>query len=188
MSSPVDLLSDALAAIKAGDIERASDKIADAFDAEPRLRRAARHPPKSIEELMPLLRQKEAAGPVVRRFRQSLGLTQERAAEICQISREFLAQIETGRKPMPQDAATRLINWMAERGAQAIGEGPSPPPRSKLRQLLGLTQSSIAAKLGFKETIVRRVETGNMPVSLPVAAAYRQLAQQKGLDLDRLAA
>jgi hypothetical protein len=32
------------------------------------------------------------------------------------------------------------------------------------------------------------METGNMPVSLPVAAAYRQLAQQKGLDLDRLAA
>jgi transcriptional regulator with XRE-family HTH domain len=135
-----------------------------------------------------LLRRKEAAGPIMRQFRQSLGLTQEQAAEICQISREFLAQIETGRKPMPQDAASRLINWMAERGAQAIGEGPPPAALLKLRRLLGLTQSSIAAKLGFKETIVRRMETGNMPVSMPVAAAYRQLAQQKGLDLDRLAA
>jgi hypothetical protein len=39
-------------------------------------------------------------------------------------------------------------------------------------------------------TVIRNTsgETGNTPVSMPAAAAYRRLAEQHGYDLDRLAA
>jgi transcriptional regulator with XRE-family HTH domain len=179
---------DATAALKEGDYERAAKRVEAALEAEPRLRRAARHSPKTVDELMPLLRRKEAAGPVMRQFRQSLGLTQEQAAEICQVSRAFLAQVETGKKPMPRDAADRLFKWMAERGAEAIEDGPPPAALVKLRQLLGLSQFAIASKLGLKEALIRRLETGNTPVSMPAASAYRQLARECGYDLDQLAA
>jgi hypothetical protein len=39
----------------------------------------------------------------------------------------------------------------------------------------------------LKEALIRRLETGNTPVSMPAAAAYRQLAGQHGYDLDKLA-
>jgi len=54
--------------------------------------------------------------------------------------------------------------------------------------LLGLTQLSVAAKLGLKEGQVRRMETGNMPVSMPAAEQYRRVAAEHGIDFDRLAA
>jgi transcriptional regulator with XRE-family HTH domain len=179
---------DAAAALKEGDYERAAKRVQAALEAEPQLRRAARHAPKSVEELMPLLRRKEAAGPVMRQFRQSLGLTQMQAAEICQVSQAFLAMVETGKKPMPQEAADQLFKWMAEHGANAIEEGPPPAALLKLRQLLGLSQFAMASKLGVKEALIRRLETGNTPVSMPAAAAYRQLAREYGHDLDQLAA
>jgi transcriptional regulator with XRE-family HTH domain len=186
-SRPEDLLSEAAASVVAGDIEGA---LAKAEIATSQLRRHVHKVPKTIDELMPLLRRKEAAGPVLRKFRQALGLTLMQTAEVCQVSPQFLGMIETGVKIMPQDAATRLVNYMAERGAKVIEEGPPPAALLKLRQALGFTQAAMAAKLGLKEAQVRRLETGNMPVSMPAAAAYRQLAEQRGLDhvLDQLAA
>jgi transcriptional regulator with XRE-family HTH domain len=77
---------------------------------------------------------------------------------------------------------------MAERGAEAIEDGPPPAALVKLRQLLGLSQFAIASKLGLKEALIRRLETGNTPVSMPAASAYRQLARECGYDLDQLAA
>jgi transcriptional regulator with XRE-family HTH domain len=185
LSTPKDLLIDAVTALSRGEPEVALPMVESAVA---QLQRETRKAPKAINELMPLLRRREAAGPVLRQFRQSLGLTQAQAAEISQVSGPYLAQVESGKLPMSQPAIERLFAWMAARGANAIEEGPPPAALLKLRRLLGLTQSSIASKLGLKETIVRRMETGNMPVSMPAAAAYRQLAQKYGRDLDQLAA
>jgi transcriptional regulator with XRE-family HTH domain len=89
---------------------------------------------------------------------------------------------------MAEAPMRRLLTWAGQRGTQAIEEGPPPQALLKLRQLLGLTQLSLAAKLGLKEAQVRRMETGNMPVSMPAGEQYRRLAAEHGVDLDRLAA
>jgi ribosome-binding protein aMBF1 (putative translation factor) len=51
-----------------------------------------------------------------------------------------------------------------------------------------MTQVTLADKLGLKESIVRRMETGNMPLSMPAIAAYRRLTAEHGYDSDKLAA
>jgi len=88
---------------------------------------------------------------------------------------------------MREEAAERLFKWFAEHSVEKLDEAPPPASLLKLRTALGFTQAALAAKLGLKEPIVRRVETGNMPVSIEVATRYRQLAEQNGLDLDQLA-
>jgi transcriptional regulator with XRE-family HTH domain len=185
MSRPEDLLVAAAAALKGGDFDGARERVKAALAAEPRLRGKA---PQSIEELMPLLRLKHAAGPVLRRLRQSLGLSQAEAAKICGYAQQGLAHIEAGRQSMSEDGTRRLLTWMAEQGAQAIEEGPPPQALFKLRRLLGMTQMTLADKLGLKEASVRRMETGNMPPSMQAIAAYRRLAAEHGYDLDKLVA
>ena len=188
MSRAAELLMNAGAALKEGALDRAAEQVEAALAAEPRLRRETRRTPHSLEELMPLLRRKDAAGPVLRRFRQLLGLSQVQAAEICDVRQDYIAQVEAGRQSMAEAPMRRLLAWAGERGAQALEEGPPPQALLKLRQLLGLTQLSVAAKLGLKEGQVRRMETGNMSVSMPAAEQYRRLAAECGVDLDRLAA
>ena len=188
MSRAAELLMNAGAALKEGDLDRAAEQVEAALAVEPRLRRETRRTPHTLEELMPLLRRKDAAGPVLRRFRQTLGLSQVQASEICDVRQDYIAQVEAGRQSMAEAPMRRLLAWVGERGAQTIEEGPPPHVLLKLRRLLGLTQLSLAAKLGLKEGQVRRMETGNMPVSMPAAEQYRRLAAEHGVDLDRLAA
>ena len=185
VSPAVEALIDAAAALKSGDLDRAAASVANAFSAEPALRRAA---PRTVQELMPLLRRKDAAGPVLRRFRQSLGLSQEKTAEICQVARHYIAHVEIGRMPMGEAPMRCLLEYVAKQGAEALEDGPAPQALLKLRRLLGMTPLAIAGKLGVKEAQVRRMETGNMTVPIAVEAAYRKLAAERGIDLDRLAA
>ena len=188
VSPAVEALIDAAAALKSGDLDRAAASVANAFSAVPALRRAARAAPRTVQELMPLLRRKDAAGPVLRRFRQSLGLSQEKTAEICQVARHYIAHVEIGRMPMGEAPMRRLLEYVAKQGAEALEDGPAPQALLKLRRLLGMTPLAIAGKLGVKEAQVRRMETGNMTVPIAVEAAYRKLAAERGIDLDRLAA
>ena len=179
---------DAGAALARGEVDEAYNLKLQAEEAEPRLRRETRNAPKTIAELMPLLRRKEAAGPVMRQLRQSLGLTQSDIAEICGVTHGNVAHWESGRQAMREEAIFRLLQWMGERSAKAIGEGPLPAALLKLRRELGFTQAALAAKLGLKEPLVRRAETGNMPISMDIAERYRRLAAEHGIDLDGLAA
>ena len=132
MSRAAELLMNAGAALKEGDLVRAAAQVeAAALAAEPRLRREARRASHTLEELMPLLRRKDAAGPVLRRFRQSLGLSQAQAAEICDVRQDYIAQVEAGRQSMAEAPMRRLLSWASERGAQAIEEGPLRRSRSR---------------------------------------------------------
>jgi DNA-binding XRE family transcriptional regulator len=58
----------------------------------------------------------------------------------------------------------------------------------KLRKSLGFTQATLAAKLDLRESVVRRAETGNLPLSIEQTERYRRIASQHGIDLDQLAA
>jgi transcriptional regulator with XRE-family HTH domain len=186
----VELLSDAQAAMARGDFDRANALIEEA-QAEPELqkvRRAGFKAPQSIEELMPLLRHRDAAGAVIRQFRQSLGLSQQQMADICGVAQHTVAYWEAGRQAIRQNTIQRLLAWMAEQGVKHLEEGPPPQALLKLRTQLGFTAAVMATKVGVKEDAVRRMEIGNMPISMQVAAEYRKLAKENGLDLDDLAA
>jgi transcriptional regulator with XRE-family HTH domain len=137
---------------------------------------------------MLLMRRKDAAGPVMRQFRQSLALSQQQMAEICGVTQQNVAHWESGRHPMGENAIQRLFAWVAERGVKQLEEGPPPAALLKLRVQLGWTPAAMAAKLNLKEPVVRRAEIGNMPISMEMAARYRELAAEHGLDFDRLAA
>jgi len=184
LSRASELMIEAGTALARGDMDRALALHEAACEAEPRLRRSATKGPKTVEELMPLLRRKEAAGPVLRQLRRSLGLSQQRAAEICGIAGSTIAHCESGRQAMSQEAMTRLLEYMAKSGASTIEEG-SPPPQAllRLRQNLGLTQAALASTLGVKETVVRRIETGNMAAPIHVLDGYRRLAAEQGIEL-----
>lgn len=182
------LLAEAAAALTTADFEEAKLKVTAAFDSEPRIdvRRGARKAPQTIHELMPLLRRKTEAGIVLLQLRKSLGMTQPELARVCEVPRNYIGQVELGRQSMSEAAITKLLHWMAERGAKTI-EGPAPDTLLKLRTLLGFTPFAMASKLGLKEIAVRRMETGGMPIAAPIADAYRQLAREHGYDLDQLA-
>ena len=45
------------------------------------------------------------------------------------------------------------------------------------------TQAALASKLGVKETVVRRIETGNMTAPIRVIDGYRRLAAERGIEL-----
>jgi len=180
------LLTEAIAALATSDFEQASSKVYAALKQEPRLRRAARKAPQSIEQLMPLLRRKAEAGVVLRQLRLSLGFTQQEMADVCGVSLNYIARVEIGRQSMSEAAIQKLLHWVAERGTKAIEDGPLPAALLKLRRLLGHSPFALASKLGVKEIVIRRVEAGNMPISMPLADAYRQLAREHGIDLDNL--
>src|SRR5258708_2953334 len=88
------LLTDAAAAMAKGDVEQARVMVEQAELAEPRLRRAIRKAPQTIDELMPLLRRKDVAGQTMRQVRQSLGFSQMQIAEICGVSHVNVAYWE----------------------------------------------------------------------------------------------
>ncbi len=186
------LLTDAAAALTAGDYDRAFALKERAEEIEPRISRKARQmgfvTPKDIPALMPLLRRKEAAGPVLRDLRQSLGLTQSRIAEICGVAQQSVAQWEIGRNPVSQAAVEKLVHWMGAQGTRELTAVPPPAALLKLRKSLGFTQATLAAKLDLRESVVRRAETGNLPLSVEQAERYRRLAAQHGVDFDRIAA
>jgi transcriptional regulator with XRE-family HTH domain len=192
MSEASKLLTDAAAALAEGDFDRAFALKEQAEAIEPRLNRKARQmgfeTPKDIPELMPLLRRKDAAGPVLRDLRQSLGLTQVRVAEICGVSQNAVAQWEIGRNPVSQAAVEKLVHWMGAQGTREFTAGPPPAALLKLRKSLGFTQAALAAKLDLRESVVRRAESGNLPLSMEQAERYRRIAAQHGVDLDQLAA
>ena len=186
------LLTDEAAALTAGEFDRAFALKEQAEAIEPRLNRKARQmgfeTPKDIPALMPLLRRKDAAGPVLRDLRQSLGLTQSQVAEICGVSQKAVAQWEVGRNPVSQAAVEKLVHWMSAKGTSELTAGPPPAALLKLRKALGFTQATLAAKLDLREAVVRRAETGNLPLSMEQAERYRRIASQHGLDLDQIAA
>ena len=120
----------------------------------------------------------------MRQLRKSLGLNQEQTAGICGIASSTIAHCESGRQAMSQHAMTRLLEYIAKSGASAIVDR-SPPPQAllKLRRKLGFTQAALASKLGVKETVVRRIETGNMTAPIRVIDGYRRLAAERGIEL-----
>src|SRR4051794_19298721 len=120
------LMIAAAAALERGDFDEALQLKEQAETVEPRLRREARNAPKTVEELMPLLRRRQEAGPVMRQFRHSLGLTLQQVAEICGVHTSAAGHWETGRSAMSQEAADRLMTWVGERGVREICEGPPP--------------------------------------------------------------
>lgn len=179
---------DAAAATADGEFEKARNLTAQAMKVEPRLSRRARNAPKTIAEMLPLLRRKEVGGPVMRQLRQSLGLSQYQLAEICGVRQGNVAHWEGGRQAISEEPLTRLIQWMGDRVTKTIGDGPLPAALLKLRTELGLSHVAIAAKLDLKDTVVRRMETGNMVISIDAAERYRELAADYGFDLNELAA
>lgn len=183
----VKLLSEALVAAKEADFERAGRKINEAFTREPRLKRV-NAPPQTIEELMPLLRRKAEAGQVMRQMRRSFGLTQFAMAEVCGVPGNYISRVEAGRQSMSEAAITNFVLWIADKGAREIKEGPPPAALLKLRRLLGFTAAALAYKLNCKESAIVRWETGNGPIPMATADAYRRLAKERGYNLDELAA
>src|SRR5947207_1726994 len=184
LSRASELMIEAGTALARGDMDRALALHEAACEAEPLLRRSATKAPKTVEELMPLLRRKEAAGPVLRQLRTSLGLSQERTAQICGIAGSTIAHCESGRQAMSQQAMTRLLEYIATSGVSALEAG-SPPSQAflRLRRKLGCTQAALASRLGVKETVVRRIETGNMTAPINVVEGYRRLAEEEGVEL-----
>jgi transcriptional regulator with XRE-family HTH domain len=190
LSRAAELMSQAAGALTRGDIDSATMLTEQAFTAEPRLRKAVEKmkPPETIADLMPLLRRKAEAGPVLRRIRQTLGLSQVQVAEICGVAQHYIAGVETGRQSMAEEPMRRLIEWGAARGATIMGEQATTDALVKLRKLLRMSPYALADKLGVKEMVVRRIEANAMPVPVILLEKYRRLAAERGIDFDRLAA
>jgi transcriptional regulator with XRE-family HTH domain len=190
MQNPDKILMNAADMLQKGNIDGAGELIERALTVEPRLRREARKLPKTAEELAPLLRQKSAAGTVLRQLRHTLNLSQQELGAICGVSYSNVANWEAGRHCISTPAMQRLLEYYGTVAARNIEQAeqagvPTAEKLLALRQKLGLTQSAMAEKLGLKEVLVRRLETNNAPIFAPVVEAYRQ---QFGADLDALMA
>jgi transcriptional regulator with XRE-family HTH domain len=189
MSSPMTLpiaskiLTEAAAAIADGDLSRAASLIDRAKAVEPRLNRAQQKLPHTIEDLMPILRRKDAAGPVLAQLRKSFGLSQQAMAAICGVSHGNVAHWEGGRQTMRQEPMERLLKWIGEQGVSNLDGGPSAEALIELRRALGLTQMSMAAKLGIKETTLRRIEFNKQTPSTEILVKYTEIAGDAGLSL-----
>ncbi len=185
-------MSEAIADVQAGNYDVAADKIALAQVVEPKLSRAARKLPQTIEGLMPLLRLRQAAGPVLRQLRQSLELSQAQVAEICGVVQSNVAHWESGRQAISEDAFRRLLEHYAKssiaNAAESAGGELTPQALMSLRRALRLDQMTMAKRVGVGYSVLRGLENGGRPITLPIAKAYRELAAKHEINLDKLAA
>lgn len=177
------LLTDAAAAIVDGAFDRAADLVEQAKTVEPQLTRKQRKLPRTIDELMPLLRRKEAAAPVLLQLRQSFGLSQQAMADICGVSQRNVAHWESGRQAISQKPIERLLKWIAEQGVSSLPDASPAAALVALRKALGLTQLEMASKLGIKESEVRRIEVDRLTPTMGIMARYRAIAGEQGLSL-----
>lgn len=167
-----------------------TDAAARAERLLPHVRRAARKLPTTAAELMPLLRQRTAAGPVLRALRGKLGMTQYELAEHIGMSRITLSHVEAGRQSLSLPAAEKLFALTAERIDKALATATlQPEALIRLREALNMSRERLSKELGSIGAIrLARLETGNATASVPEIATLKAYAAKHGLNLDHLAA
>ena len=186
------LLAKALSALEAGDAAAAIEPVKQLqlLSQNRHDRRAKRRAPQTVEELLPLLQNKAAAGQVLRQMRANLQLSQTQAGEICGVSHQAVAQWEGGRQAISREAIERLLAFYAERitdKAAAKGGFDAAALRA-LRKELGHDQMRMAREIGTSFSALRGMERGGREIPLVVIERCRALAAERGVDLRRRAA
>lgn len=140
-------------------------------------------PPRTIKQLVKLLRYKNEAGAVLLKLRHSFGLTQEAMGAICGVAGVTVGYWENGRQAMRQENMERLLAWIEGQGVTEIEPAPEPAALTRIRETLGFSTLKMAGKLKVKESEVRRMELGRLIPTAATIARYRELGASVGVAL-----